>query len=47
MVLNAGAALCVAGVAATPREGAARAAAALDDGSAAATLERWITGSQA
>ncbi|MAQ17402.1 MAG: anthranilate phosphoribosyltransferase [Sandaracinus sp.] len=47
VVLNAGAALCVAGVAATPREGAARAAGALDDGSAAATLERWIAGSQA
>lgn len=42
VVINAGAALCVAGVAGDPREGAERAAAAIDSGRARATLERWI-----
>ncbi|MEO0325558.1 MAG: anthranilate phosphoribosyltransferase [Myxococcota bacterium] len=42
VLLNAGAALCVAGVAATPREGAERAAAAIAGGAAARLLARWV-----
>ncbi|MEM8606482.1 MAG: anthranilate phosphoribosyltransferase [Myxococcota bacterium] len=42
VLLNAGAGLCVAGVATTPAEGAARAADAIDSGDAARTLARWI-----
>ncbi len=42
VLLNAGAALCVAGLASEPREGAARAAQAIDRGDARRTLERWI-----
>ncbi len=41
VVLNAAAALCVAGVADTPRVAAERAAEAVDSGAATATLERW------
>jgi anthranilate phosphoribosyltransferase len=42
VVVNAGAALCVAGAASSPREGAARAAQALDSGAASAKLAEWI-----
>ena len=42
VVINAGAALTIAGVAETPEEGARLAAAAIDEGRASATLERWI-----
>jgi anthranilate phosphoribosyltransferase len=42
VVVNAGAALCVAGVASSPREGATLAAAAIDSGAAKYKLERWI-----
>ena len=42
MLLNAGAALEVAGVAADLDEGLRLAAASIDDGKAAGTLERWI-----
>ncbi len=46
VVLNAAAALIVAGVAETMEEGLARAIESIDSGSAAATLERWVTVSQ-
>ncbi len=46
VLLNAGAALCVAGAAASPVEGATMAAAAIDEGRAMATLDRWIDASQ-
>jgi anthranilate phosphoribosyltransferase len=42
VLINAGAALCVAGRASTPREGAELAAAAIDEGRASAVLARWI-----
>lgn len=42
VLLNAGAALCVAGAAESPAAGAAMAASAIDDGRAMATLDRWI-----
>jgi anthranilate phosphoribosyltransferase len=42
VVLNAGAALEVAGVAADLADGLQLAAASIDDGKAAATLERWV-----
>lgn len=41
LLLNAGAALYVAGIAASPVEGVRRAAEAIDSGSARATLEEW------
>jgi anthranilate phosphoribosyltransferase len=41
VLLNAAAALCVAGVASDPRAGAERAAEAVDSGAATETLERW------
>ncbi len=41
VLLNAGAALCVAGAAAGPREGAARAAEAVDSGDALRKLDAW------
>ncbi|HET9671350.1 MAG TPA: anthranilate phosphoribosyltransferase, partial [Actinomycetota bacterium] len=47
VVLNAGAALEVAGVAGDLADGVARAAASIDDGRAAATLERWVAVSNA
>lgn len=47
VLLNAGAALCVAGVAEGPREAAARAAEAIDRGDARRTLERWIAATRA
>ena len=47
VVLNAGAALVVAGVAAALEEGVARAQAAIDSGSAAATLAKLVGASQA
>jgi anthranilate phosphoribosyltransferase len=46
VVINAAAALCVAGTVAAPREGAARAAEALDSGAARAKLEAWVTWSR-
>ncbi|MDO8391821.1 MAG: anthranilate phosphoribosyltransferase [Actinomycetota bacterium] len=46
VVLNAAAALVVAGVADTLEEGLARAIESVDSGSAAATLERWAAVSQ-
>ncbi len=46
VVLNAAAALQVAEVASTWEEGLTLAAAAIDDGRAAATLDRWVTTSQ-
>ena len=45
-VMTAGLALVAVGIAGTPAEGAATAAAAIDDGRAAATLERWIAASR-
>jgi anthranilate phosphoribosyltransferase len=42
VVVNAGAALCAAGVASSAREGATRAARAIDSGAAKQKLERWI-----
>jgi anthranilate phosphoribosyltransferase len=42
VVANAGAALCVVGVASGPREGAALAAQAIDSGAALSKLEAWI-----
>jgi len=42
VVVNAAAALCVAGVAKGPREAAARVTEALDSGAASAKLEAWI-----
>ena len=47
VILNAAAALVVAGRVATPAEGAPLAAAALDDGRARATLERLVEVSNA
>ena len=47
VLMNAGAALCVAEAAATPAEGAAMAAAAIDDGRAWDTLQRWIAATRA
>ena len=47
VLLNAGAALEVAGAAADIGEGVGLAAASIDDGKAAATLERWIAVSNA
>lgn len=47
VLLNTGAALEVAGVAADLAEGMALAAASIDDGRAAAVLERWVTVSNA
>ena len=47
VLLNAGAALCVAGRAATVRQGIAQAAAALDSGAARTTLEKMVRSSQA
>lgn len=47
VLLNAGAALQVAGSVASVEEGMSRAAAAIDDGAAAATLERWVAVSRA
>ncbi len=47
VLLNAGAALYVAGLAADPRAGVTLAAAAIDSGTAAATLDRWIARSAA
>jgi anthranilate phosphoribosyltransferase len=41
VVLNAAAALCVTGVATTPKAAADRAAQAIDRGAARSTLERW------
>ena len=41
VVINAGAALCAAGITGSPRDGAQRAATALDSGAAQAKLERW------
>lgn len=41
VVVNAGAALCAAGIADSPADGARRAAAALDDGRAQAKLAAW------
>lgn len=46
VLMNAGAGLFVAGRADSPREGARLAAAAIDSGAAAATLERFIATSQ-
>jgi anthranilate phosphoribosyltransferase len=46
VVLNAAAALEVAGTAATIEDGLALAAAAIDDGRAAATLDRWVEASR-
>jgi anthranilate phosphoribosyltransferase len=42
VLLNTAAALCVAGRASTPREGAELAVAAIDDGRASALLARWV-----
>jgi anthranilate phosphoribosyltransferase len=42
VVVNAGAALYVAGAAASPRDGALRAAQAIDSGAARAKLEAWV-----
>jgi anthranilate phosphoribosyltransferase len=42
VVLNAAATLCAAGLTASPREAAARAAAALDSGAAREKLARWL-----
>ncbi|MCA9574771.1 MAG: anthranilate phosphoribosyltransferase [Polyangiales bacterium] len=47
VLLNAGAALCVAGRAATPREAADHAASVIDSGRAAAKLEEWAALTQA
>lgn len=47
VVMNAAAALCVAGVAADPKAGAARAAEAIDSGAAERLLERWAQYTQA
>jgi anthranilate phosphoribosyltransferase len=46
VVINAAAALCVVGAAASPLEGAARAAQALDSGAAQAKLDAWVKWSQ-
>lgn len=42
VVINAASALCAAGVAASPHEGAERAAEALDNGAARAKLDAWL-----
>lgn len=42
VVINAGAALCVAGVAGTPRDGAEQAASVIDSGAAADKLAAWV-----
>ncbi len=42
VLANAGAALCAAGVAGSPREGAERAAQALDSGAAKGKLDAWL-----
>jgi anthranilate phosphoribosyltransferase len=47
VLLNAAAALTVAGAAADPAEGLTVAAAAIDDGRARAVLDRWVTVSNA
>lgn len=47
VLLNAGASLCVAGLAGSPREGAERAAAAIDSGLATAKLAEWVALTQA
>ena len=47
VLLNAGAALMVAGFAANIEEGMATAARAVDDGDAAKTLTRWVESSNA
>ncbi len=47
VVINAAAALCVAGVAGSPRQGAERAAEAIDSGAAQAKLDAWIRRSSA
>jgi anthranilate phosphoribosyltransferase len=47
VVINAAAALCVAGVAADPKAAAQRAADALDSGAAAGTLAEWAQHTQA
>ena len=47
VLLNAGAACCIAGLATDLREGVALAARAIDGGAAAATLARWVTCSEA
>ena len=47
VLLNAGAALCVAGIAEDPRDAAQRAAQAIDEGEARRTLEAWITATNA
>ncbi len=47
VVMNAAAALCVAGIAGDPAAGAERAAAALDSGAAEQTLARWAQYTQA
>ncbi len=46
VLLNAGAALCVAGRAPTVKQGIAQAAAAIDSGAARATLEKMVKSSQ-
>jgi anthranilate phosphoribosyltransferase len=46
VVVNAAAALCAAGVAVTPAEGARMVAAALDDGRASAKLAAWVAFSE-
>ncbi|MDP9245741.1 MAG: anthranilate phosphoribosyltransferase [Chloroflexota bacterium] len=47
VLLNAGAACYVAGLAPDPRAGVALAAAAIDSGNASATLDRWVARSMA
>jgi anthranilate phosphoribosyltransferase len=42
VLINAAAALCATGAAVTPREGAERAAEAIDSGAARAKLEAWV-----
>jgi anthranilate phosphoribosyltransferase len=42
VIINAGAALCAAGVASSPREGAERAIRAIDSGAAKHKLEAWV-----
>ena len=43
VVVNAGAALCAAGASSSPRDAAARAAAAIDSGAARAKLAAWVS----
>ena len=47
VLLNAGAALMVAGFASSLDEGMATAGRAIDDGEAAKTLDRWVAASNA